>query len=75
MAGAGIQSFAKFRAQIVPRNAKGLRQSRGLWRSAENLRVELFGLWHFTKELAFRSILASGGWHSAVCLSAERQGL
>jgi hypothetical protein len=32
--------------KCVPRNAKGLRWSRGLWRSAENLRAEPFGLWH-----------------------------
>jgi hypothetical protein len=32
--------------KCVLRNAKGSRRSRGLWRSAENLRVETFGLWH-----------------------------
>jgi hypothetical protein len=32
--------------KCVPRNAKGLRRSRGLWRSAENLTAEPFGLWH-----------------------------
>jgi hypothetical protein len=30
----------------VPRNAKGLKRSRGLWCSAENLTAESFGLWH-----------------------------
>jgi hypothetical protein len=48
-----------------------------LWRSAENLTAEPFDLWHsavkFTTELAFRSILASGGWHSAVHLRAVCQ--
>jgi hypothetical protein len=31
---------------FVPQNAKGLRRSRGLWHSAENLWVEPFSLWH-----------------------------
>jgi hypothetical protein len=65
----------------VPRNAKGLRRSRSLWHSAENLRAEPFGLWHSAVKfyqgvgIPQYGILASGGWHSAVCLSAECQGL
>jgi hypothetical protein len=45
MAGAGIQSFGKFRAQMCTAECKGLRRSCGLWRFAENLRAEPF-LWH-----------------------------
>jgi hypothetical protein len=63
--------------KCVPRNAKGLRQSRGLWHSAKNLERNrsICGIprSNFTKELAFRSILASGGWHSAVHLRAVCQ--
>jgi hypothetical protein len=84
MAGTEIQSFAKFCAQIlpptfVPRNAKGLRRGAfcGVpWKIYEQNRL-VCGIprSNFTKELAFRSILASGGWHSAVYLSTECQGL
>jgi hypothetical protein len=51
MAGTGIQSFAMLKfyrgmPTFVLRNAKGLRRSRGLWHSAENLWAEPFSLWH-----------------------------
>jgi hypothetical protein len=67
--------------KCVPGNAKGLRQSRGLWCSAENLRAKPFHLWHSAVKfyqgvgIPQYTVLASGGWHSAVCLSAECQGL
>jgi hypothetical protein len=48
-----------------------------LWHSVENLEQNrsICGIprSNFTKELAFHSILASGGWHSAVHLIAVCQ--
>jgi hypothetical protein len=46
MAGAGIHSFAKFRAQMCTAECQGLKTVDSLWRSAENLRAEMFNLWH-----------------------------
>jgi hypothetical protein len=37
--------------KCVPWNAMGLRWSRGLWNSAENLRAEPFDLWHSAVKL------------------------
>jgi hypothetical protein len=78
MAGTGIQSFAKFHAQILPRNAKGLRRLRGLWHSAENLWAEPFGLWHsgvkFYQGVGIPQYIGEWcRWHSAVCLRAVCQ--
>jgi hypothetical protein len=73
--------------KCVPRNAKGLRRSCGLWRSAENLRAEPFDLWHSVVKfyqgvgipqyigkwwLAFRSPLESGLPRSYSCCGNPR---
>jgi hypothetical protein len=62
---------------FVPRNAKDSRAVCGVPRKIyeRNCSVCDIPRSNLTKELAFRSILASGGWHSAVCLRAECQGL
>jgi hypothetical protein len=69
--------FPSSALKCVPWNAKGLRWSCGLWCSAENLRVEPFDLWHsavkFYQGVGIPHILASVGWHSAVCLRAVCQ--
>jgi hypothetical protein len=70
----------EFRAQTLPRNAnfrtaecQGLKTvarfvaSRGKFMSGTVRSVAAI------RKLAFRSILASGGWHSAVCLRAVCQ--
>jgi hypothetical protein len=84
MAGTGIQSFAKFRAQILPRNTNfRTMECQGL------KAVDWFVVFRekfmsgTVRSVAFRgqilprswSKLAIGGWHSTVCLSAECQGL
>jgi hypothetical protein len=76
MVGTGIQSFAKFRAQILLPNANfRTTECQGLQTVAQFVAFRgkfmsgtVRSVANFTKELAFRSILASGGWHSAVCL-------
>jgi hypothetical protein len=77
MAGAGIQSFAKFCAQMCTVECQGLKTAAWFVAFRGKLRAKPFDLWQsavkFYQELAFRSILASGGWHSAVHLKAVCQ--
>jgi hypothetical protein len=78
MAGAGIQSFAKFRAQMCTAECQGFKTVtrfvafRGKFKRG-TVRSVAFRCQILQEELAFRSILASGGWHSAVHLRAVCQ--